>query len=80
MTTLGPDLVAPAATPTGAITYGWFGGNERAQDATGLTLVGARLYNPTTGLFTSADPVPGGRTTAYTCPQDPISGFDLDSR
>ncbi|MFC8923044.1 RHS repeat-associated core domain-containing protein [Cellulosimicrobium sp. NPDC057127] len=62
------------------MTYGWLGGKERAQDTTGLTLMGARLYNPTTGLFTSVDPVPGGNTTAYAYPQDPINHQDLDGR
>lgn len=72
----------PITTPTqtGAITYSWLGGKERAQDTTGLTLMGARLYNPTTGLFTSVDPVDGGNTTAYTYPQDPINSYDLDGR
>jgi hypothetical protein len=40
--------------------------------------MGARLYNKVTGLFTSVDPVPGGNTTAYTYPQDPINKLDLD--
>ncbi|NCT92015.1 hypothetical protein GXB85_13795, partial [Cellulomonas sp. APG4] len=53
---------------------------ERATDTTGLLLMGARLYNPTTGLFTSVDPVVGGNTTAYAYPQDPINQYDLDGR
>ena len=40
--------------------------------------MGARLYNNITGHFTSVDPVPGGNTTAYTYPQDPINQYDLD--
>jgi type IV pilus biogenesis protein CpaD/CtpE len=40
--------------------------------------MGARLYNPTTGHFTSRDPVTGGNTTSYTYPQDPINLRDVD--
>lgn len=66
---------------TGGVTYGWLGGKERAIDgATGLLLMGVRLYNPNTGLFTSMDPVTGGNTTAYAYPQDPINKFDLDGK
>jgi len=68
--------VVPAAGP---IAYGWLGGKERAVEPTsGLILIGVRLYNPRTGLFTSVDPVPGGNTTEYTYPQDPINKQDLD--
>jgi hypothetical protein len=28
-----------------------------------------------TGLFTSVDPVPGGNTTAYAYPQDPVNEY-----
>ncbi|WP_123307191.1 DNRLRE domain-containing protein [Cellulomonas sp. PhB143] len=65
-----------ATTDTDAITYGAFGAKERAQDTTGLTLMGMRLYNPVSGSFTSIDPVTGGNTTAYTYPQDPINHAD----
>ncbi len=68
--TEGPD--------TGTLDYGWLGTKERATDPTGLLLMGARLYNTHTGLFTSVDPVTGGNTTAYTYPQDPINQYDLD--
>lgn len=61
--------------------YTWLGAKERAGDVVGgLVLMGARLYNPTTGLFLSRDPVPGGNDNAYTYPPDPINGFDLDGR
>ncbi|WP_156163735.1 RHS repeat-associated core domain-containing protein, partial [Demequina subtropica] len=75
------DWTGTLATDTGALAYGWLGGSERATDgSTGLMLMGVRLYNPATGLFTSVDPVPGGNTTAYAYPQDPINKTDLDGK
>jgi RHS repeat-associated protein len=58
--------------------YGWLGSHQRSTDTVGgLMLMGARLYNPATGAFTSQDPVYGGNTTPYTYPQDPINSTDL---
>ena len=58
--------------------YGWLGGKQRTTTATiGLLLMGARLYNPVTGLFTSLDPVYGGNDTAYGYPNDPINKQDV---
>ncbi|MCM3660500.1 hypothetical protein M3148_05755 [Georgenia satyanarayanai] len=65
---------------TGVLPYAWHGKDERATDTTGLSLMGVRLYNPVTGLFTSRDPIPGGNTTAYAYPQDPINNHDLDGQ
>jgi RHS repeat-associated protein len=45
--------------------YGWAGSAHRTTDKNGLILLGARIYNPTTGQFTSTDPVPGGNENAY---------------
>ena len=72
----------PGSTGTigGAGNYAWLGGKERATDDTGLLLMGARLYNPVTGQFTSTDPVFGGNATAYSYPADPVNGLDLDGR
>jgi len=38
--------------------------------------MGARVYLPTVGIFTSMDPIPGGNATAYAYPLDPIDGSD----
>lgn len=75
-----PRTLTATAAVGGATGYGWLGARQRATDDTGLMLMGARLYNRVTGLFTSVDPVPGGNTTAYGYPQDPINAFDLDGR
>jgi RHS repeat-associated protein len=64
----------PAAVGAGG--YKWLGGLERATDETGLILMGARLYNPATGVFTSQDPILGGNETAYSYPADPINSGD----
>ena len=60
--------------------YGWVGGKQRQNVGIvgSLTLMGARLYNPTTGRFLSRDPVPGGNDNTYTYPPDPINKTDLN--
>ncbi len=65
---------------TGAVSYGWLGGKERAADSSGLVLMGVRLYNSVTGLFTSVDPVEGGNETVNGYPNDPVNKLDLDGR
>lgn len=57
--------------------YGWLGTQQRGTNSHGLLLMGARPYNPTTGQFTSRDPVYGGNTTTYAYPQDPVNQSDL---
>ena len=56
--------------------YGWLGAKQRTTTTAGLLLMGARLYNPATGLFTSIDPIHGGNDTPYTYPNDPINKQD----
>lgn len=58
--------------------YRWHGADQRAVLAAGLILMGVRLYNPVTGHFTTRDPVPGGNSTMYAYPQDPLNSDDLD--
>lgn len=65
---------------TGLSTYAWHGAAQRTLDSSGLILMGARLYNTVTGLFTSRDPVAGGNTTSYTYPQDPINKQDINGQ
>ncbi len=77
-----PRAGSTTTTTGGAVGYGWLGAKQRSTTAetAGLTLMGDRLYNPTTGRFTSLDPEPGGNATAYSYPNDPINMFDLDGR
>ncbi|MFF2656461.1 DNRLRE domain-containing protein [Kitasatospora sp. NPDC058032] len=61
--------------------YGWVGGEQRdSSTASGVVLMGSRLYDPSLGRFLQADPVPGGNANAYTYPTDPVNSFDLDGR
>ena len=59
------------------ITYSSYGQQERATNATGLILMGARVYTPETNQFTSKDPIKGGNENSYTYPNDPINGSDF---
>lgn len=57
--------------------YGWLGARQRASDAIGgLTLMGARVYNPKTGAFLTPDPVHDGGDNLYGYPVDPINQAD----
>jgi RHS repeat-associated protein len=67
---------------TGTLRYSWLGTEQRAADTpTGITLMGARLYNPTTGRFLTVDPVRGGSCNNYdyVC-ADPVRMVDLDGK
>ncbi len=60
--------------------YGWLGTKQRTTTTTGLILMGARVYNPTTGLFTSTDPEYNGGDTTYGYPNDPVNNTDITGR
>lgn len=81
-TVLAADEYGNPRPGTATARYGWLGGNQRFTDTpTGMTLMGVRLYNPTTGRFLSVDPVPGGSANAYEyCGGDPVNCTDLDGR
>lgn len=73
------QLVTSTPGGTTGVGYGWLGAKQRTTLPTsGLALMGARLYNRSTGLFTSMDPVYGGNNTAYGYPNDPVNSSDLD--
>ncbi|MCQ0002537.1 hypothetical protein LUX00_19470 [Streptomyces sudanensis] len=64
-----------------AVRYNWLGAKQRSTETlTGLTLMGVRLYNPTTGRFLSMDPVHGGGDNRYGYPGDPVNQYDLDGK
>ncbi|MGY4976252.1 DNRLRE domain-containing protein [Streptomyces sp. 900105755] len=67
---------------TNAARYGWQGTSRLTSDTpTGLTLMGLRLYNPTTGRFLQTDPVTGGSATPYDyCNGDPVNCADTNGQ
>ncbi|MGW4911371.1 DNRLRE domain-containing protein [Streptomyces sp. NPDC004270] len=66
---------------TTAPAYGWLGGSQRAGAAlTGLTVMGVRLYDPTTGRFLQTDPIAEGSPNHYGYPSDPVNMVDIDGR
>ncbi|MFJ2780824.1 DNRLRE domain-containing protein [Kitasatospora sp. NPDC087315] len=58
--------------------YGWLGGALRGGDSlSGLTLMGARVYDSGTGRFLQLDPLQEGSPNHYGYPVDPITMDDL---
>ncbi|MGY6027059.1 DNRLRE domain-containing protein [Streptomyces spinosirectus] len=81
-TVLDADEYGNPRTGQPAARYAWLGGKQRSDEtASGLTLMGVRVYDPTTGRFLSTDPVHGGSANAYEYGSgDPVNNYDLDGR
>nr|WP_078655414.1 DNRLRE domain-containing protein [Streptomyces fulvoviolaceus] len=63
---------------TAATRYGWTGAKQRSGDTlSGYTLMGVRLYDPSTGRFLQVDPVAAGSPNHYGYPVDPVMMYDL---
>jgi RHS repeat-associated protein len=87
---LGAYITAPfgepisgQSTPTNTVPNGTysFAGQHQKLTETSFTLtpihMGARIYLPTLGRFTSVDPIEGGTPNAYVYVSDPVNGNDF---
>jgi YD repeat-containing protein len=74
------NLVNPdgAGSSPGAGYYNYLGSAQRTSGMVGgITLMGARLYDASTGQFFSIDAIYGGNPTAYDYPVDPVNSTDV---
>ncbi|MGW0882103.1 DNRLRE domain-containing protein [Streptomyces sp. NPDC002671] len=64
---------------TASTTYGWLGGAQRdSSTLSGVTLMGVRLYDSTSGRFLQVDPVAGGNDNSYEyCRGNPVGCTDI---
>lgn len=66
-----------ASTGTFKGPYGYGGAFGYREDASGLKLLGHRLYDPAAGRFLSRDPIRDGRNWYAYCENDPVNFADL---
>jgi RHS repeat-associated protein len=74
----GYDAFGNVVSSTGAWQgpFGYGGPFGCQEDATGLRLLGPRLYDPSTGRFLTRDPVKDGRNWYVYCAGDPVNFTD----
>jgi RHS repeat-associated protein len=60
--------------------FGYAGAFGYQEDATGLMLLGHRLYDPSTGRFLTRDPIQDGRNWYVYCGNDPVTYVDPDGK
>ncbi|GGT53593.1 hypothetical protein GCM10010207_62040 [Streptomyces atratus] len=73
------DEYGNALDGTASTAYGWLGSYQRDSGTlSGITLMGVRLYDSSSGRFLQTDPVYGGNDNSYDyCRGNPVSCTDL---
>lgn len=72
------DEYGKTASPSAG--YGYLGAFQKQTDPTGIIVMGARGYQPTTGRFLQRDPIEGGCANDYVYVNDPVNELDLDGQ